>query len=174
MYTVHTRRDAIMGNRIKEVRKAKGMTQKELAEKLGVTPQAVSQFENSDGSKFNYSTLTNIAEALECSVDDLLEFDEVMSQVIKNVSHLDPPRNYRLGSYLMAEASKLNRMGHDALSSYLELLLNTEKYTSEDPDVLKAVWGEEVYEKFYPKDSSQDFEVETGIYHLLFDADKES
>ena len=34
-----------MGNKIKEVRKSKGITQKELAAKLGVTPQAVSQFQ---------------------------------------------------------------------------------------------------------------------------------
>ena len=174
MYTVHTRRDAIMGNRIKEVRKAKGITQKELAEKLGVTPQAVSQFEKSDGSKFNFSTLKNIAEALGCSVNDLISIDNVMEEVALNIDMPNRSRNSRLGTYMMAEASKLNRMGHDALSSYLELLLNTEKYTSEDPDVLKAAWGEEVYEKFYPNDSSQDFEVETGIYHLLFEAEKES
>ena len=126
-----------MGNRIKEIRKEKGITQKELAEKLGVTPQAVSQCEKNDVMKFKHSTLVNIAEALECSVDDLVDFDDVMSNIIKKFPDTQASRNSRLTAYLMSEASKLNRMGHDALSSYLDLLLSTEKYTSEDPAVLR-------------------------------------
>ena len=66
-----------MGNKIKEIRKSKGITQKELADKLGVTPQAVSQFERSDTKKFNVSTLQNIASALECSIRDLVDPDRV-------------------------------------------------------------------------------------------------
>ena len=57
MYTVSDRRNVAMGNNIKEVRKSKGITQKELADKLGVTPQAVSQFEKNDSKKFNISTI---------------------------------------------------------------------------------------------------------------------
>ena len=64
-----------MGNKIKEVRKSKGITQKELAAKLGVTPQAVSQFERSDSDRFTIATLQNIATALECKVDDLIAKD---------------------------------------------------------------------------------------------------
>ena len=66
-----------MGNRIKDVRKSKGITQKELAEKLGVTPQAVSQFERSEPDRFTIATLQNIAAALECQVDDLITKVEV-------------------------------------------------------------------------------------------------
>ena len=162
-----------MGNRIKEVRKAKGITQKELAEKLGVTPQAVSQFEKSDSMKFKHSTLVNIAEALECSVDDLIDMDDVLSDMIAKIP-LDkaPFPSSRLSSYLMTASADLNRMGHDALSSYLDLLLSSEKYTSEDPEILKKAWGNEIYEKFYPKDETDSFLVETSIYHL-FDAPNE-
>lgn len=162
-----------MGNRIKEVRKEKGITQKELAEKLGVTPQAVSQFEKSDSMKFKHSTLVNIAEALGCSIDDLIDMDEVLSIMMTRVPQDNTPDlKSRLTAYLMAEASKLNRMGHDALSSYLELLLNTEKYTSTDPAVLREAWGDEIYDKFYPKDETASYIVETSIYHL-FDAPDE-
>lgn len=161
-----------MKNRIKEVRKAKGITQKELAEKLGVTPQAVSQFEKSDSMKFKHSTLVNIAEALECSVDDLVDFDDILDKIVLSIDRSKAPQNSRLTSYLMSEASKLNRMGHDALSSYLDLLLNTEKYTSADPAVLREAWGDDVYEKFYPKDETESFSVETSIYNL-FDAPDE-
>lgn len=163
-----------MGNRIKEIRKSKGITQKELAEKLGITPQAVSQFEKSKSDKFNFSTLKNIAEALECSIQDLVDIDSIMPKINLDAAPKDNYRNSRLTMYLMKEASKLNRMGHDALSSYLDLLLSTEKYTSEDASVLKEAWGEKVYEKFYPEDDLKDFEVETGIYNLFSIADSES
>lgn len=173
MYTVAARRDAIMANRIKEVRKEKGITQKELAEKLGITPQAVSQFEKSDSMKFKQSTLVSIAEALECSVDDLVDFDDIMEKVVSSIDGSKASRNSRLTTYLMSEASKLNRMGHDALSSYMDLLLNTEKYTSTDPAVLREAWGDDMYEKFYPRDETDSFLVETSIYHS-FDAPNEA
>lgn len=38
-----------IGNKIKELRRSKGMSQKDIADKLGVTSQAVSKWEN-DGS----------------------------------------------------------------------------------------------------------------------------
>jgi len=163
-----------MSNRIKEVRKAKGITQKELAEKLGVTPQAVSQFEKSDVMKFKHSTLVNIAEALECSVDDLVDMDEVLSKMVSSIPlDLFPHSDSSLTTYLMTAAADLNRMGHDALSSYLDLLLSSEKYTSTDPEILKKAWGNETYDRFYPEDETEAFLVETGIYHI-FDAPEES
>lgn len=35
-----------IGNKIKELRRSKGMSQKDIADKLGVTSQAVSKWEN--------------------------------------------------------------------------------------------------------------------------------
>ena len=35
-----------IGNKIKELRYSKGMSQKDIAEKLGITSQAVSKWEN--------------------------------------------------------------------------------------------------------------------------------
>lgn len=137
-----------MGNRIKEVRKSKGITQKELAAKLGVTPQAVSQFEKTDSTKFNVSTLQNIAAALNCTINDLVDSD-LYSEIGGVRELIDDPRDKRLMSYLLQQSSKLNRMGYDALANYLDLLVNTDKYTSRDPLFLKESWGLETYEKFY-------------------------
>ena len=36
------------GERLKELRSAKGMTQKDLAEKINISPQAVSRWENNE------------------------------------------------------------------------------------------------------------------------------
>lgn len=54
-----------MRHRIKEVRKEKGLTQAQLAERLGVTPQGVSSIENSESVTLN--TLKKVADALGCA-----------------------------------------------------------------------------------------------------------
>ena len=60
-----------IGKRISEHRKAKNIKQDELAEKLLVSPQAVSKWEN-DISCPDISLLPNLAEILGISVDELL------------------------------------------------------------------------------------------------------
>ncbi len=60
-----------LGMRIGEYRRAKGMKQDELAEALGVSPQAVSKWEN-DVSCPDIMTLPKLAKLLGVSVDVLL------------------------------------------------------------------------------------------------------
>lgn len=61
----------IIGKRIAALRREKGFTQDELAEKLGVTPQAVSKWEN-DQTCPDISLLPQLAKILGISVDELL------------------------------------------------------------------------------------------------------
>jgi len=60
-----------IGKRISYLRREKGITQEEMAEKLGVTPQAVSKWEN-DISYPDILLLPKLAEMLGVSVDELL------------------------------------------------------------------------------------------------------
>ncbi len=60
-----------LGERIAEKRRAKGFTQEELAERMGVSAQAVSKWEN-DLSCPDIMTLPTLGEILGCSVDELL------------------------------------------------------------------------------------------------------
>ena len=133
-----------MGNKIKEVRKSKGITQKELAAKLGVTPQAV--------DRFTIATLQNIATALECKVDDLISKDTSpdigyyfeSEKIGKNSSKI---------TKIVIDLSAVNRMGADALENYIDLIMSNEKYTSLDTEFLKEAWGEETYYRFYAKET---------------------
>ena len=59
---------------IKQKRLDAGMTQKELAQKVGVDQSAVALWENGTGPK--RCRLADVAYALGCSVDELLEPDE--------------------------------------------------------------------------------------------------
>ena len=60
-----------MGKRIADLRKQKGMTQEQLASRVGVTAQAVSKWEN-DLSCPDISILSHLAEVLDVTTDELL------------------------------------------------------------------------------------------------------
>ena len=62
-----------IGNKIKELRRSKGMSQKDIADKLGVTSQAVSKWEN-DGSLPEMTMLPDIASLFGIQIDDLFEY----------------------------------------------------------------------------------------------------
>ena len=58
------------GERLKQCRKQKGLTQQELADPLGVSNKSVSRWES--GSYPDVATLGPLARALGVTVDDLL------------------------------------------------------------------------------------------------------
>lgn len=60
------------GSMVAELRKEKGMTQLDLAEKMGVTDKAVSKWER-DLSFPDISSLPKLAEIFEVSVDELMQ-----------------------------------------------------------------------------------------------------
>lgn len=60
-----------LGKKISDLRRAKGITQEEMAEKLGVSPQAVSKWEN-DNCCPDIMLLPKIAKMFGITVDELL------------------------------------------------------------------------------------------------------
>ena len=64
--------DMTIGKRIALLRKEKGLTQEELAGHMGVSPQAVSKWEN-DQTCPDISALPRLARLLGVTVDELLE-----------------------------------------------------------------------------------------------------
>ena len=63
--------DLTIGKRIGLLRKEKGMTQEELAEHMGISPQAVSKWEN-DQTCPDISALPKLSKLLGITVDELL------------------------------------------------------------------------------------------------------
>ena len=72
-----------IGERIKHIRKESGVTQKQLAEKLGMTQAAIVQFE-SEKSNPKIDTLKKIANALNVSVTDFLDDGESITEIGEN------------------------------------------------------------------------------------------
>lgn len=79
-----------IGNRIQRFRKEKGLTQEELAAKLGVSSQAVSKWEN-DASCPDISLLPQLCRVLGISTDELLtgKNDEVRMVPLEQRKSLD-------------------------------------------------------------------------------------
>ena len=60
-----------IGERIKQARKAKGLKRRELAEKIGTTPQTICRYE-ADGRRPKVDAILKIAEVLGVRISDLL------------------------------------------------------------------------------------------------------
>ena len=75
-----------IGKKIKELRRSKGFSQSDVAEKLGVTSQAVSKWET-DSSLPEMTMLPDIASLFGVQIDDLFEYSaEKRYESIKNDS----------------------------------------------------------------------------------------
>ena len=69
--------------KIKEVRTAKGLTQKELSEKSGLSIRTLQHYEQG-GKNFDHAridTLLNVCEALDCTLFDILENEEYKNKL---------------------------------------------------------------------------------------------
>lgn len=66
-----------MGNRMKEVRQAKGMTQSALANKSGVSRGTIAALESGQAKTTTAKTLVKIASALDTTVEALFFADNV-------------------------------------------------------------------------------------------------
>ena len=69
--------DMTIGKRIAHFRKEKGLTQEELASHMGISPQAVSKWEN-DQTCPDISALPKLARLFDVTVDELLEGREAL------------------------------------------------------------------------------------------------
>ena len=74
-----------IGKNIAVLRKSKGITQEALADELGVSPQAVSKWENNSSCP-DISLLTDIAKFFCVTVDELLSLneEEILNRNIKS------------------------------------------------------------------------------------------
>ena len=80
------------GERFARLRKQKGLTQEELAQKIGLSGQAVSKWEN-DASMPDISLLVELSEILGVSLDELLGKEQNLPKVVpqeerKNVNDM--------------------------------------------------------------------------------------
>ena len=76
-----------LGTMIAELRKQHGMTQLELAEKMGVTDKAVSKWER-DLSCPDINSIPNLAEVLGVSVEELMQVKKEAEAPVSKVDEI--------------------------------------------------------------------------------------
>ena len=76
-----------LGTMIAELRKQHGMTQLELAEKMGVTDKAVSKWER-DLSCPDINSIPNLAEILGVSVEELMQIKKEAEAPVSKVAEI--------------------------------------------------------------------------------------
>ena len=76
-----------LGTMIAELRKQHGMTQLELAEKMGVTDKAVSKWER-DLSCPDINSIPNLAEILSVSVEELMQVKKGAEEPVSKVTEI--------------------------------------------------------------------------------------
>ena len=76
-----------LGTMIAELRKQHGMTQLELAEKMGVTDKAVSKWER-DLSCPDINSIPNLAEIFGVSVEELMQIKKEAEAPVSKVSQI--------------------------------------------------------------------------------------
>lgn len=118
-----------IGNRIKELRKARGLTQEQLANAIGISFQAVSKWENN----IAYPDITLapvLANFFEVSMDELFDFS--LAEKEKEIKEI-VNEAYK---YREDDPSKSREILDEGLKKYPEndILLNNLLYVITDPD----------------------------------------
>lgn len=95
-----------LGERIRQARKEAGLTQKQLAEKIGVAAITIRQYESSKREP-RYETLRSIAAAVECNVNWLfsghsVDLGQQATDHVIRFLNLSSPRDRRLALIVSA------------------------------------------------------------------------
>ena len=104
-------------DRLKEARIAKGLKQVELSEKIGLSKNAVSNYENGSSNP-NVEVLYKIFEVLDVSPNYLFQDEIPTHEVILTNGEKEMVNNYR----------DLNTLGQKQANDYIKLLLLDDKY----------------------------------------------
>ena len=84
-----------LSDKIVRLRKSNGMSQEELADKLGVSRQAISRWEMGV-SVPNINTLILISEKFDIPVDEMLKSGDVVEKIDNNKTPFKKDRNYSI------------------------------------------------------------------------------
>lgn len=71
----------IAGYRLVELRKARGLTQQQVADAMGVSQRRVSAIEHGDVDRSELTTLRTYIQALGGQIHIVAEFDEITTQI---------------------------------------------------------------------------------------------
>ena len=111
-----------VGMKIKQARMAKGMTQEELGEILGVQKSAVAKYENGRVVNIKRSTLKKIADVLEIPPFELVYDEETLRTQEKNDVLADITIRMRTDAEFMSVVEELYNLDHEQFAAVKKML----------------------------------------------------
>lgn len=134
-----------MSDRIKSKRKEVGLTQEELAKKLGLQKSAIAKYENGRVKNIKRSTIAKMSEIFDCSPTYLMDLEPAtdkcieniftndnLENIIDNIGALSPKEKNHFKKYL--QLVEINRRKAD---NYIEQLLSIQQM-DDDLSVMAA------------------------------------
>lgn len=126
------------GERIKQLRKARGLSAEDLAEATGISPATIYRYENGSTEEPKSSMLRKIADALSVDVYQIIQFDNVTMDdtdddelwTLREAERRDPDRKalFKLSKYGRPEDIRQVNAIIDALKA-----TNPDFYDGDDP-----------------------------------------
>lgn len=118
--------------KIKNIRKQKGMTLKQIADIMGCSPQHISQYEN--GKRLpKIKTLMRLSQALDVDIDDLADTSEqAIIDINENPENWGIDKNTHSKNRIDHAFKKLNTAGKKEAAKRVEELTELPRYTKPD------------------------------------------
>ncbi|MEE0515510.1 MAG: helix-turn-helix domain-containing protein [Emergencia sp.] len=133
-----------IGEKIKKARKAAGLTQKELGERLGVQQATISAFEKNKTS-IKVITAERIANAIGCDIYDIITVEDVINRSKQILESFNPDDwkdatnevrsellTPQLKEIIDSSFAELNIKGKKEAAKRVEELTHIDKYTEEE------------------------------------------
>lgn len=154
-----------IGERLKKLRKNKGLTQEELAEALGVSPQAVSRWE-CDSAYPDITLLPGIANFYDTTVDEIVGMDEIRRDETVREIHTDALRLVSAGN--ISDAVSCLRDGLRLYPNNPGLLLALGETLAHSEDAESAAEAVSLFERARRSDGLSAKAKSTAAVNLVF------
>ena len=105
-----------MSNRIRELRKKKGLTLLQVADQLGVTESTVQRYESGNIKNLKYETMIVLAELFDCSPCYLMGWED------EGPAAIDPDATF------IAKYRRLDTEDKARVNERVDMLLEQDKY----------------------------------------------
>lgn len=100
------RRDNETMKQLSALRKARGLTQKQLAEMAGTDQATISKIEKQSGYNYTHETIVRIAEALDVEPAELFGLSELQERVIRALRSIDDPEKQQAALLVLESMAK--------------------------------------------------------------------
>ena len=119
-----------MGDRIRSLRKKFGMTQKELADKLGVTKTIVNRYESGTIKNIKRSSIEIMCNLFNTSASYLLGIEELEDSLAKETKLIEQIQDVygKEAVELLELFIQLNEAGKQKVISYCDDMTENQKY----------------------------------------------